>query len=289
MGPVLDPHARTTPAQNKIEQRDPATRSKDGRPGEGERLTPDAPHSSERYPSRGNLRPPPWRAKPPQDMHAKGPVPGPHTRTAAPTAGGQQTPTACPKYGQPGEDEFPTTDAPHNGASHPLRERSPASLTARNAGSQRRTLWGRCWVPTPAQAAPRRHGQWDTATRPKDGQPRGGRRLTPDTPHNDERYPPSEQPPTDPALRDTPQGTHTKRPVPAPTPAHPRPQRVASGPQLPAPRTGGRERESAQPGLPSEKHGNAPRPPVGSVPGPRTHITHAKKTRATGPRYPAQG
>ena len=40
----------------------------------------------------------------------------------------------------------------------PPRGRPSASPTASNAGPQGRTLWGRCWVPTPALTAPRTHG-----------------------------------------------------------------------------------------------------------------------------------
>ena len=84
--------------------RGPVTRPKDGQRGEGEHLTPDAPHSSEREP------PPPQRQPPatpaawgtPQGAHAKGPVTGPHICTSAPTAIRQRAPTACPKDGQLG-------------------------------------------------------------------------------------------------------------------------------------------------------------------------------------------
>ena len=80
-------------------------------------------------------------------MHAKGTVLGPHARTPAPTARGQRTPTARLEDGQPGEDEHLTSDAPRNGARHPPRGSPPATTTARNARSQERTLWGRCWAP----------------------------------------------------------------------------------------------------------------------------------------------
>ena len=36
----------------------------------------------------------------------------------------------------------------------PPRGRSSATPTASNAGLQGRTLWGRCWAPTPAPTAP---------------------------------------------------------------------------------------------------------------------------------------
>ena len=40
----------------------------------------------------------------------------------------------------------------------PPRERPSATPAVSNAGPQGRTLWGRCWVPTPAPTAPGTHG-----------------------------------------------------------------------------------------------------------------------------------
>ena len=94
----------------------------------------------------------------PQGMQAKGTVLGPHTHTPAPTAHGWRAPTARPAGGQSGEGQRLTSDAPHNGGRHPPRGRPSASPTVSNAGPQRRTLWGRCWVPTPAPTAPGTHG-----------------------------------------------------------------------------------------------------------------------------------
>ena len=83
---------------------------------------------------------------------------GPHTHTPAPTAHGWRTPTTCAAGGQSGERQRLTSDAPHNGGGHPLRGRPSAIPTASNPGPQGRTLWGRCWVPTPAPTAPGTHG-----------------------------------------------------------------------------------------------------------------------------------
>ena len=84
----------------------------------------------------------------------------------------------------------------------PLRGRPPAIAPARNARSQERALWGRCWVPTAARPAPRKHGQRDPATGSKDGRLGEGERPTPDAPHNSERYtPPPGQPPANSAAR----------------------------------------------------------------------------------------
>ena len=91
-------------------------------------------------------------------MQAKGTVLGPHTHPPAPTAGGWRTPTARPVGGQSGEGQRLTSDAPHNGGRHPPRGHPSVTPTAINAGPQGRTLWGRCWVPTPAPTAHGTHG-----------------------------------------------------------------------------------------------------------------------------------
>ena len=74
------------------------------------------------------------------------------------TAHTQRAPAARPVGGQSGEGQRLTSDASHNGGRHLPRGRPSATPTASNAGPQGRTLWGRCWVPTPAPTAPRAHG-----------------------------------------------------------------------------------------------------------------------------------
>ena len=217
------PHTAHTPtiAPTARRRRASAARPEDGQLGEGERLTPDAPHNSGQPPprratpackgarrgagagsprphrphpghtDRGTLAarsrgpaagggtapdtrrpsqrwqttPPPGTAphhprgtQPPQGMQAEGTVLGPHTHTPAPTARRWRTPTARSVGGQSGEGQRLTSDAPHNGGRHPPRGRLSATPTASNAGPQGRTLWGRCWVPTPASTAPGTHG-----------------------------------------------------------------------------------------------------------------------------------
>ena len=130
----------------------------DGRPGEGQRLTPGAPHNGGRPPPPGTAPHHPRGMQPPQGMHAKGTVLGPHTHTPAPTARAWRTPTARPVGGQSGEGQRLTPDAPHNGGRHPPRGRPSTTPTVSNASPQGRTLWGRCCVPTPAPTAPGTHG-----------------------------------------------------------------------------------------------------------------------------------
>ena len=153
VGPVLGPCARTDRTRDTqvAEPRLPAP--EDGWPGEGQRLTPDAPRNA------GGPAPPrtaphhPRGTQPPQGMQAKGKVLRPHTHTPAPTTHGWRTRTARPVGGQSGEGQRLTSDAPHNGGRNPARGGPLATPTASNAGPQERTLWGRCWVPTPAPTA----------------------------------------------------------------------------------------------------------------------------------------
>ena len=158
MGPVLGPHARTDRTRDTRVAEPRLPDPEDGRPREGQRQKPDAPHNGGRPAPPGTARDHPNGTQPPQGMQAKRTVLGPHTHTPAPAARGWQTPTARPVGGQLGEGERLTSDAPHNGGRHPPRARPSATSTAGNAGPQGRTLWGWCWVPTPALTAPGTHG-----------------------------------------------------------------------------------------------------------------------------------
>ena len=102
------------------------------------------PHSEQRRPARA---------------HAVGPLLGPHaridrtrdTRVAEPWL-------HAPEDERPGEGQRLTPGAPHNGGRHPPRGRPSATPTASSVGPQGRTLWGRCWVHTPASTAPGTYG-----------------------------------------------------------------------------------------------------------------------------------
>ena len=130
VGTPLGPHARTDRTRDTrvAEPRLPAP--EDGRPGEGQRLTPDAPHNGGRPPPPGTAPHRPRGTQPPQGMQAEGTVLGPHTHTPAPTARGWWTPTAHPVGGQSGEGQRLTSDAPHNVGSHPPWGRPSATPTA---------------------------------------------------------------------------------------------------------------------------------------------------------------
>ena len=224
VGPVLGPHARTDRTRDTRVAEPWLPAPEDGRRGEGERVTPGAPHNSGRPTPPGTA---PHRARdmqPPQGMQAKGTVFGPHIHTPAPTARGWRTPTARPAGGQSGEGQRLTSDAPHNGGRHPPQGCPSATPTASKAGPQGRTLWGRCWVPTPAPTAPGTHGtQNPGCPLQRTGGRGGGQRLTPGAPHNGGRpspprtaphHPRGTQPPQGMQAKGTVLGPHTHTPAP---------------------------------------------------------------------------
>ena len=88
VGPVLGPHACTDRTRDTrvAEPRLPAP--EDGQPGEGQRLTPDAPHNGGGPPPPGTASHHPRGTQPPQGMQAKATVMGPHTHTPTPAARG---------------------------------------------------------------------------------------------------------------------------------------------------------------------------------------------------------
>ena len=211
VGPVLAPHARTDRTRDTrvAEPRLPAP--EDGRLGEGQRLTPDAPQNGCRPP------PPPGTAphhprctQPPHGMQAKGTVMGPHTHAPAPTACGWRTPTARPVGGQFGEGERLTTDAPHNGGRHTSRERPSATPAASNAGPQGR----RCGAGAGSHARTDRTRDTQVAEprlrAPEWGRLGEGPRLTPDAPHNGGRPAPPGTAPNQPQGTQPPQRMQAK-------------------------------------------------------------------------------
>ena len=158
VGPVLGLHARTD-RTGDARVAEPWLPAPEGRAaGGGTAPDTDAPHNSGGPPPPGTAPHHPRGRQPPRGMQAKGTVLGPHTHTPPPTARGWRTPTARSVGGQLGEGQRLTSDAPHNGGRHPPQGRPYATPTASNAGPQGRTLWGLCWVPTPAPTAPGTHG-----------------------------------------------------------------------------------------------------------------------------------
>ena len=140
VGPVLGPHARTdcTRDTRVAEPRLPAP--EDGRPGEGQRLTPDAPHN-------GGRPPPPRDGPPPSPRHAapmghagqgdSGGPPHPHTCAHSTWVTDPDSPCRGRAAGGGGAPEL---RRPLQRRKTPPRGRPSATPAARNGGSQGRTL-----------------------------------------------------------------------------------------------------------------------------------------------------
>ena len=170
--------ASTTPHRDTGEGSTGGTREERHHTHRTHPTSPGNPPSSGRAARRGtapDLRRPSqwWRAPPPGTplrhphsehrqparAHAVGPVLVPNarinrtrdTRVAEPWL-------PAPEDERPGGGQRLTPGAPHNGGRHPPRGHPSATPTASNAGPQGRTLWGRCWVHTPASTAPGTHG-----------------------------------------------------------------------------------------------------------------------------------
>ena len=177
----------------------------------GEGTAPDTRRPSQRWkapPPGTPSRHPHSEQRRPARAHAVGPVLGPHARIDR----ARDTPVAepwlhAPEDERPGKGQRLTPGAPHNGGRHPPRGRPSATPTASNAGPQGRTLWGRCWVHTPASTAPGTHGSQNPGCTPEDERPGKGQRLTPGAPHNGGRHPPRGRPSATPTASNAgPQG-----------------------------------------------------------------------------------
>ena len=247
------------------------------------------PHSEQRRPARA---------------HAVRPVLGPHARIDRTRDTRVTEPWLhAPEDERPGEGQRLTPGAPHNGGRHPPRGRPSATPTASNTGPQGRTLWGRCWVHTPASTAPGTRGSRNLAARSGGRAAEGG--TVPDTRRPSQRW--KAAPPGD-ALPPTPQRTTPARKgarrgagTGSTRPHRPRPGHTGRGTL--AARSGGRAaregtgpdtRRPSQrwkappPGTPfRQPHSEQRRPArahaVGPVLGPHARIDRARDTRVAVP------
>ena len=218
------------------------------RPGEGQRLTPGAPHNGGRHPPGDALPPPPQRATPARNGARCGagagstcphrPHPG-HTGrgTLAAQSGGRAA----------GEGTAPDTRRPSQRWKAPPRGRPPATPTASNAGPQGRTLWGRCWVHARIDRTRDTRVAEPWLHAPEDERPGEGQRLTPGAPHNGGRHSPRGRPPATPTASNAcPQGRTLWSRCWVRTSASTAPGTHGSrNPGCPLQRTGDRERDSA--------------------------------------------
>ena len=94
----------------------------------------------------------------------------------------------APEDERPGEGQHLTPGAPHNGGRHPPRGRPSSTPTASNAGPQGRTLWGRCWVHTPASTAPGTRGSRNPTLAARSGGRAAGGGTAPDTRRPSQRW-----------------------------------------------------------------------------------------------------
>ena len=210
-------------------------------------------------------------------MQAKGTVLGLHTHTPAPTARWWRTPTARPVGDQSGKGQCLTSDAPHNGGRHPPSGCSSATPRASNASPQGRTLWGRCWVPTPAPTAPRTHGSRNpgcplqrTGGRGRDSA-RHQTLLTTMAGH-----PPRGRPPHHPRGTQPPQGIQAKGTVFGPYTHTPAP--TARGSRTPKARpVGGQSGEGQRLTSDAPHNGGRHPPPGDALPPPPQRATPARK------------
>ena len=137
----------------------PAARSRGRAAGGG--TAPDTRRSLQRWqanPPGDSTPPPPRRAAPSGHAGRRDSVGPPHPHTSAHSTW-LADPNSPPKRRAVGEGTAPDLRRPsHNGGRRPPRGRPSATPTASNAGPQGRTLWGRCWVPTPAMTTSGTHG-----------------------------------------------------------------------------------------------------------------------------------
>ena len=181
-------------------------------------------------PPRDGPPPPPRHAAPTGHAGQGDSVGPPHRHTRAHSTW-VVDPNSPPSGRAVGGGTAPDLRRPSQWWKAPPRGRPSATPTASNGGPQGRTLWGRCWVPTPAPTAPGTNGSRNPG-RPL--QRTGGRgrdsaeRQAPLT--TVAGHPPRGRPPTTPAACSPHRACRPRGQCWAPTPTHPRPQHVGGGP-----------------------------------------------------------
>ena len=128
MGPVLGPHARTNRTRDARVAEPGLPGPEVRRSGEGQRLTPDAPHNGGGPTPRGRPPTTPQHAAPTGHASQGDSAEPPHSHARTHSMW-ERTPTARPEGGQPGEGKRLNSDALHNGERRPPRGRPSATST----------------------------------------------------------------------------------------------------------------------------------------------------------------
>ena len=191
VGPVLGPDARPDRTQNTRVAEPWLPAPEDGRPGEGQRLTPDAPHNDGRPPPPRTAPPPPPRHAVPTGHASQGDSIGPqhpHTRAHStwmadpnsPCSGWAVVGGTAPdlrRQSQWWKAPPPVTPfrQPHSEQPRPAKAHAVGLVLVPHARTDRTQDTRVAESRLPA---------------PEDGRPGEGQRLTPEAPHNGGRHPP---------------------------------------------------------------------------------------------------
>ena len=123
--PVLGPHARSDRTRDTRVAESWLPAPEDGRPGEGQRLTPGAPHNGGRHPPRGRPSATPTASNAgPQGCTLWGRCWARTPASTAPGTHGSRNP-GRPEDGRLGEGQRLTPDAPRNAGKRPPRDAHP--------------------------------------------------------------------------------------------------------------------------------------------------------------------
>ena len=196
--PVLGPHARTDRTRNTRVAVPRLPVPENGRSGEGQRLTPNAPYNDGRPTPPGDGPQPPARQAAPTGRAGQGDSvgpPHPHTRAHSTWVADPDSPASRRAVGGGGAPDF-------RHPSQRWRAPPPGTLFRHPHSEQRRPARANAVGPVPGPHA-RTDRTRDTRVAgpqppgPEDGQQGGGQRLTPDAPRNGGRPPPRHAAPTE--------------------------------------------------------------------------------------------
>ena len=188
MGPVLGPHTRNDRTWDTRVAGPRLPAPEDGRPGEGQRLTPEAPHNGGRPPPPGDGPPPPPRHAAPTGHAGQGDSvgpPHPHTRAHGTWVADPNGPPSGRAVGGGGAPDLRRPSQQWKAAPSGTPFRQPHS-------EQRQPARAHAVGPVLGPHAPTHRTRDTRVTEPRLPAPEGGRpaegqRLTPDAPHNSGR------------------------------------------------------------------------------------------------------